>query len=114
MPEWGDLQVDQLRFMANRYGGEVAYRDLDAGTAITFAEWDERSNRLARFLVEEGIAAGDRVSVYLPSEEALRWIVTYAAVHKAGAVAVPTNTRLSLPELVTILGHAEVRALVTC
>lgn len=114
MPEWGDLQVDQLRFMANRYGGEVAYRDLDAGTAITFAEWDERSNRLARFLAAEGIAAGDRVSVYLPSEEALRWIVTYAAVHKAGAVAVPTNTRLSIPELVTILGHAEVRALFTC
>ncbi|MBM3673893.1 MAG: AMP-binding protein [Actinobacteria bacterium] len=114
MPEWGDLQVDQLRFMAGRYGTEVAYRDLDAGTQVTFAEWDEQSNRLARALVERGVAAGDRVSVYLPSEEALRWIVTYAAVHKAGAVAVPTNTRLSAPELVTILGHAEASALVTC
>ena len=39
MPEWGDLQVDQLRFMAGRHGEEVAYRDLDAGTTITFAEW---------------------------------------------------------------------------
>jgi acyl-CoA synthetase (AMP-forming)/AMP-acid ligase II len=114
MPDWGDLQVDQLRFMAGRHGSEVAYRDLDAGTAITFAEWDERSNRLARALVALGVEAGDRVSVYLPSDEALRWIVAYAAVHKAGAVAVPTNTRLTVPELVTILGHAEVRALVTC
>ena len=30
-PAWGELQVDQLRFMANRYGDEIAYRDLDAG-----------------------------------------------------------------------------------
>jgi acyl-CoA synthetase (AMP-forming)/AMP-acid ligase II len=113
-PPWGELQVDQLRFMANRYGNELAYRDLDAGTTLTFAEWDEHSNRLARFLVEQGIEHGDRVSIYLPSDEALRWIVVYAATHKAGAIAVPTNTRLSVPELVTILGHAEVAACVTC
>jgi acyl-CoA synthetase (AMP-forming)/AMP-acid ligase II len=113
-PAWGDLQVDQLRFMANRYPAEVAYRDLDAGTSLTFAEWDERSNRLARFFVEQGIEKGDRISIYLPSDEALRWIVAYAATHKAGAIAVPTNTRLSVPELVTILGHAEVAACVTC
>jgi acyl-CoA synthetase (AMP-forming)/AMP-acid ligase II len=110
----GELQVDQLRFMARTYADEMAYRDLDAGTALTFAEWDEQSNRLARFFVEQGVAKGDRVSVYLPSDEALRWIVAYAAVHKAGAIAVPTNTRLSVPELVTILGHAEVAACVTC
>jgi acyl-CoA synthetase (AMP-forming)/AMP-acid ligase II len=113
-PAWGELQVDQLRFMANRYGNETAYRDLDAATAVTFTEWDERSNRLARFLVDQGIEKGDRVSIYLPSDEALRWIVAYAAVHKAGAIAVPTNTRLSVPELVTILGHSEVAACVTC
>ena len=113
-PAWGDLQVDQLRFMAGRDPDEVAYRNLDAGTAITFAEWDEQSNRLARFLVDQGVAKGDRVSIYLPADEALRWIVAYAATHKAGAVAVPTNTRLSVPELVTILGHAEVTACITC
>jgi acyl-CoA synthetase (AMP-forming)/AMP-acid ligase II len=113
-PAWGDLQVDQLRFMANHYSDEPAYRDLDGGTALTFAEWDEQSNRLARFLVDEGIEHGDRVSIFLPSTEALRWIVAYAAVHKAGAVAVPTNTRLSVPELVTILGHAEASACITC
>ena len=113
-PAWGELQVDQLRFMADRYGNEVAYRDLDAGTELSFAEWDEQSNRLARFFVDQGIEHGDRISIYLPSDEALRWIVAYAATHKAGAIAVPTNTRLSVPELVTILGHAEVAASVTC
>ncbi len=113
-PPWGELQVDQLRYMATKYGGEVAYRVLDAGTSLTFAEWDEQSNRLARFLVHQGVEPGDRISIYLPGDEALRWIITYAATHKAGAVAVPTNTRLSVPELVTILGHAEAVACITC
>ncbi len=61
-----------------------------------------------------GIGAGDRVSIYLPSDEVLRWIVAYAAIHKAGAVVVPTNTRLTARELETILGHAEVTAMLTC
>src|SRR5437773_4488484 len=100
--------------MARRDGGEVAYRDIGSGEALTFGEWDSRSNALARGLVARGVERGDRVSIYLPSEECLRWIVAYAAAHKAGAVAVPTNTRLSVRELIAILGHSEVRALLTC
>jgi acyl-CoA synthetase (AMP-forming)/AMP-acid ligase II len=114
MPDWGELQVDQLRFMAREHPDVAAYRNLDAGTGLTFTEWDERSNALARGLGSLGVQPGDRVSIYLPSEEVLRWIVAYAAVHKAGAVAVPTNTRLSEPELATILGHAEVSTVLTC
>ena len=43
-----------------------------------------------------GVAPG-RPGGAAPGEHAhpLRWIVAYAAIHKAGAVAVPTNTRLS-------------------
>jgi acyl-CoA synthetase (AMP-forming)/AMP-acid ligase II len=114
MPDWGDLLVDQLRFMARRHGDEVGYRDMGSGETLTFREWDTRSNALARGLVARGAERGDRVSIYLPNEECLRWIVAYAAVHKAGAVAVPTNTRLSTRELTVILGHAEVSALLTC
>ncbi len=113
MPDWGELQVDQLRFMARERGDDTAYRNLDAGTAITFTEWDRESNALARGLVALGVGKGDRVSIYLSSDAVLRWIVSYAAVHKAGAVVVPTNTRLSEPELAAILGHAEVSALLT-
>ena len=113
MPDWGDKQVDQLRFMATQYADEVAYRDLTAAATITFAKWDEQSNRLARGLAAQGVDPGDRVSIYLPSEDVLRWIVVYAAVHKTGAVAVPTNTRLTVSEVETILDHAEVNALIT-
>jgi acyl-CoA synthetase (AMP-forming)/AMP-acid ligase II len=114
VPDWGDLQEDQLRYFARAIPDELAYRNLDAGTSLTFAEWDAASNRLARGLVALGVGHGDRVSIYLPADEVLRWIVAYAAVHKAGAVVVPTNTRQTVPELVTILGHAEVVAMLTC
>ncbi len=113
MPDWGELQVDQLRFMARERPDAVAYRNLDAGTAITFTDWDRDSNALARGLVDLGVGKGDRVSIYLPSNAVLRWIVAYAAIHKAGAVVVPTNTRLTEPELASILGHAEVSAILT-
>ena len=100
--------------MARLHGSALGYRDLDGGRDLTFAEWEDRSNLLARGLVDAGVAKGDRVSLFLPSEEVLRWIVAYAAVHKAGAVAVPTNTRLSQPELRRILAHCEAAAVLTC
>src|SRR5262245_27261974 len=110
----GPLLVDQLRFMAAQHPDELAYRDLGTGEQVTFAEWEARSNQVARALIDRGITKGDRVAIYLPNEYCLRWIVAYAAVHKAGAVMVPANTRLSVPELVAILGHAEIAALFTC
>jgi acyl-CoA synthetase (AMP-forming)/AMP-acid ligase II len=108
----GDLQVDQLRYMADRHPGEVAYRDLDAGATLSFAEWEEASNRLARLLVAGGVGPGDRVAIYVAQGEPLAWITAYAAVHKAAAVAVPVNTRLSAGELEVILAHAEPTAAV--
>jgi len=106
------LLVDQLRLMAGRVPDAIAYRTVD-GEHITFAAWEAESNRLARGLVGRGVAKGDRVAIYLDSADVLRWIVAYAAVHKAGAVAVPTNTRLVARELAFVLGHAEVAAIVT-
>jgi len=113
VPDWGEVQEDQLRYMARIHSDAVAYRNLDAGTQLTFADWDSESNRLARGLSSLGIERGDRVSIFLPADEVLRWIVAYAAIHKAGAVVVPTNTRLTVPELTTILSHADVAGVVT-
>ena len=106
------LLVDQLRLMAEHVPGATAYRTID-GEHTTFAAWEAESNRLARGLVARGVAKGDRVAIYLDSVDVLRWIVAYAAVHKAGAVAVPTNTRLVARELSFVLGHADVAAIVT-
>jgi acyl-CoA synthetase (AMP-forming)/AMP-acid ligase II len=109
----GHLLVDQLRFMARRGPDLVAYADLDAGATITFRAWDERSNQVARWLIDHGVAKQDRVALYMDSEHCLQWIVAYAGIHKAGAVVVPVNTRLSIDEVLTILRHAEPTVVVT-
>jgi len=107
------LQVDQLRWMSEQHPAEIAYTDVLAGSTLTFRQWDRRSNRVARGLVAAGIAPGDRVGLHIDSTHLHRWIVAYAAIHKAGAVAVPTNTRLSARELGTIWAHAEPRLALT-
>jgi acyl-CoA synthetase (AMP-forming)/AMP-acid ligase II len=106
------LLTDHLRAMAATYPDDIAYRVVDGG-AMTFGEWEAESNRLARALAAMGLSRGDRVAIYTRAEEALRFMVAYSATHKAGAVAVPTNTRLADAELEALLGHAEVAAILT-
>jgi acyl-CoA synthetase (AMP-forming)/AMP-acid ligase II len=107
------LQVDQLRHMSGSHPDRVAYVDLSTGEELTFAAWEGAANRLARGLAAAGVSPGDRVALFLESAHPLRWIVSYSAIHKAGAVAVPTNTRLSPREVAAILGHAEPRVAIT-
>ncbi len=93
--------------MAAEHGDAIAYEDLGRDTTITFAQWEQRSNQVARWLVDASVRKGDRVALYLDSDRCLEWIASYAGIHKAGAVMVPVNTRLSAAEVATILRHAE-------
>ena len=106
------LLTDHLRAQAAAFPDEIGYRIVDGGE-MTFAQWDAESNRVARGLQSLGVSKGDRVAIYLPPEEGLRFMVAYAAAHKAGAVAVPTNVRLAPAELERLLGHAEASAILT-
>jgi len=107
-----DRLTDQLRLMASAYPDETAYRNLGNRSSVTFAAWERESNRLARGLQDRGVAKGDLVAIYLEASQILDWIVSYSAVHKLGAVAVPTNHRLSASEVQVIFEHAEVRAVI--
>ena len=93
--------------MAGAYPDEVAYRNLEDGSSITFARWERESSRLARGLLGRGVGRGDLVAICLESSRILDWIVTYNAVHMLGATAVPMNNRLSGPEVRAILDHFE-------
>jgi acyl-CoA synthetase (AMP-forming)/AMP-acid ligase II len=101
-----DLLTDQLRTMAEHFPGEIAHVDLGRDRNLAFSEWDKESDRVAAALLDEGVAKGDRVAIYLPMEDCLEWMVAYSSIHKAGAVAVPTNTRLARRELEYVLQHS--------
>jgi acyl-CoA synthetase (AMP-forming)/AMP-acid ligase II len=100
------LLPDQLRLMADAYPDEVGYTDVGADLDLTFGDWERRSNQLARWLIAQGVEKGDRVALHVPPEEGDRFLIGYSAIHKAGAVAVPTSTRLVARELGYVLGHA--------
>jgi acyl-CoA synthetase (AMP-forming)/AMP-acid ligase II len=105
------LLPETLRLMAESFGAETAYSVVD-GDSMTFSEWDGRANRLARGLVDAGIGPDDRVALHLSTGNALRWMVAYAAIHRAGGVAVPLNPRLAAPEVAHMLAHAGARGVV--
>ncbi|MGA3148970.1 MAG: AMP-binding protein [Acidimicrobiales bacterium] len=100
-------EPDEIGTVADRHPSAVAWHNLADGTDLTFATWHTQSNRLARGLVGHGLGPGDRVVIAIAPEEPFPWLIAYAAVHRAGAIAVPVNTRLAGPELRTILAHAE-------
>ncbi|WP_441250875.1 long-chain-fatty-acid--CoA ligase [Kitasatospora sp. McL0602] len=72
---------------------------------LTFAELDELSARTAAWLGSSGVAAGDRVAVFLPNVPL--FAVLYYGILRAGAVVVPMNPLLKAAEVEHCLGDAE-------
>ena len=89
MPSIGQMLRTQARLQSDRIGA----RDLDR--ALTFAACDARACRLANTRLGFGLAKGDRVAVLAWNR--VEWLEIYAAVAKAGLVAVPINFRLVAP-----------------
>lgn len=105
------LLPNELRLMAEAYGDETAYTIVD-GDSLTFSEWDSTASRVARGLVAQGIEPGDRVGVQISPPNALRFLISYAAAHRAGAVAVPLNPRLARGEVEIMLAHSGAKGLI--
>ena len=102
---------EHLRRMAEAFPGETAFTVVDVGH-LTFAEWEGQANALARGLVEAGLPFNGRVGIHLHPQEALHWLVSYAAIHRAGGVAVPMNPRLAPAEVGHMLAHSGASAVV--
>jgi long-chain acyl-CoA synthetase len=73
-------------FCALNAGNEAL---VAAGERFTFADLDRLSDRVARGLVERGIAKGDRVGIAM--RNCAPWILSYMGILKAGGVATLLN-----------------------
>ena len=82
----------------------------DSRRALTFSQWHERASRLANGLLSLGLHKGDRVA--LLAYNCIEWMEMYAALARAGLVAVPINFRLTSPEIAYIASHCEARAFI--
>ena len=100
----GQMLTAQARLQPDRIGA----RDLER--QMTFAEWNARACQLANGLLGLGLTPGDRVAVLAYNR--VEWAEIYAAVAKAGLVAVPVNFRLTGPEARFICADCSVAAII--
>ncbi len=97
-----------LSMNARLFPDKMGARDLVR--SMTFREWNERSCRLANGLLGLGLKKGDRVGVL--AYNCVEWMEIYAAMAKAGLIAVPINFRLLGPEVTYIVDNSEARAFI--
>ncbi len=79
------------------------------GARMSYAELDEAVTRLAHGLRARGVARGDRVAFL--GLNSIEMVATILATARLGAVSVPVNTRLAVPELAHVLEHSGARLL---
>jgi fatty-acyl-CoA synthase len=80
---------------------------IENGIAITHAELDRRTNRLARVLLAQGVGKGDRVALLL--NDGAQFIELLLAAGRIGALAALLNWRLSPSEIAWTIDHAAPR-----
>ncbi len=91
-----------LSWSAERYPERVA---VAGERPLSYADWDQRTNRLARALSELGVQRGGRVAIVAGNGEPLA--STHLAANKLGAASVPLNVRYAPDELAYCLKDAE-------
>ncbi|MBB3120918.1 non-ribosomal peptide synthetase [Pseudoduganella violacea] len=96
-PAWVHQQIEQH---ARLRPDAVALRMGDQ--TVSFAELNARANRLAHWLLGQGVKPEDRVAVLLPRSTDM--IVTLLAILKAGAGYVPLDAEYPLERLRYIIG----------
>ena len=93
---------DWLAKQADLRPDKTALVDIATGREFTYAQFNERASRFAEFMRREWkVQPGERVSILTPNGTDY-FEVLYACA-KIGAVLVPLNWRLAVPELQSIL-----------
>ena len=104
LPTLSDAVATHARLAPNKLAAR------DSRRAMTFTALNQRVQRLAEGLCGLGLSTGDRVAVL--AYNCVEWVEIYAALARAGLVAVPINFRLTGPEVAYIVSDADVRAVI--
>lgn len=105
------LASDWIAFHADRTPEKLAQIDQHTGRRYTYGEMNERSGRLAAYLQREwGAAAGDRIAIY--AKNCTEFFEFQFACVKLGAMMLPLNWRLAVPEMLFILNDAGAKGII--
>src|SRR3954466_8370899 len=101
---------DWIAHHAGRRPATLALHDLQTNRRFSYADLDRRTNQLAAALGTMGIGKGDRVALLAPN--CVEYFELQFACGRLGAIMLPLNWRLTVPELEYILGDATPKLLV--
>ena len=88
----------------------MAWRFIETGSDVTFAQLRDYSNRAANLFFQLGIRHATHVAMM--SSNSLAYCGGWLALAKLGAVVVSVNTRYTARELLYVLADAEVEFVV--
>ncbi len=95
-----------LEMSARFFPNHPAVRERDRETS--YAELNERANRVASALVKLGMLPGDLVALCAPNSA--DWMAVYFGILKMGAVATTLSSLLTNVEFSSLINHARPRA----
>lgn len=84
---------------------------LSESTNYTWQEFNRMVNKMGNALRKQGVCKGDRVAVCLPNSP--EYLITYFAIVKLGAIAVPFNIMFKSTEMSYIINNSEAKVFVT-
>lgn len=105
--EKGNYTMDKMvRACAQSYGTLTALTTYNKPeTAIAYNRLEDMANEVALQLIRKGLPKGGKAAIL--SESCPNWGLSYFAINKAGAVAVPVLPNFSKTEVEKILEHSE-------
>lgn len=95
------ITPDPVAMHARLRPDALACTDLTSGRRWTYRALDEDIQRAVAVLLREGVTKGDRIAIL--ARNSVHQVILQQALMRMGAIFVPMNWRLSLPELGRLL-----------
>jgi acyl-CoA synthetase (AMP-forming)/AMP-acid ligase II len=94
---------------AREFGDAPALAE-PGGPRFSYRELHQRVTTVARALIAEGVAPGDRVAIWSPNTH--HWVLGALGTLHAGATLVPVSTRFTGHEALDVISRSGARALI--
>jgi len=102
---------DWIQYHAQVRGNKLAFHDLHSNRKLSYSDLHQRTARLCGALQNQmNVVRGDRVAML--SNNSSDMLEIYFACARIGAICVPLNWRLTVPELQFILDDCEAKILI--
>ena len=96
---------------AQERANQPAFIMASTGEAVTYAEFDARTNRLAHLLRAHGLKRLDHCSIFMENNS--RYLETNGAGERSGLYYTCVNSYLTAEELAYIVNNSESRVFIT-